>query len=214
MCSRCKARHLPCGPKVFPAPDSESNRMKKWKQFLGKATPVLLEMFESAENPEDIVHSLKALSKRLDSSSEITPSSSSIFTSVQPPSPAYPQTMSDPVFPFTFANNSTKISMPQFTPHVPGAGYYTVSTTPYPLSAPASGTFSHPIVPAPSLDPSQSSFSSNATQQYQYPSPPIYNPSPQYQSMQYPNPSDYYNQSMSEAHTEFDFEIFDENVNF
>ena len=32
--------------------------------------------------------------------------------------------------------------MPQFTPHVPGAGYYAASTTPCPLSAPTSGTFS------------------------------------------------------------------------
>ena len=181
---------------------------------MGEAIPVLLEIFESGENPKDIVDSLKALAKRLDSSSQTTPSPSSTFSSVQQPSPAYPQTMSDPVFPFTFANNSTNISMQQFTPHVPGAGYYASSTTPCPLSAPASGNFSPPIVPVPSFDSSQLSLSSNASQQYQYPSPPTYNPSSQYQSMQYANPSGYYNQSMSDAHTEFGFGNFDENINF
>src|SRR5947207_8632641 len=100
----------------------------------------------------------RILSKRLDSSSETAPSSSSMFSSFQHTSPVYPQTMSDPSF-----------------------------------------------------DPSQLSFSSNATQQYQYPSPPTYNPSQQYQSMQYPTPSGYDNQSMSDAQTEFGFGNFDEN---
>ena len=175
--------------------------MKKWKQFLGKAIPVLLEMFECTENPEEIVHSLKELSKRLDSSSETAPNLSSTF-------PTYPQTMSDPGFPLPFADNSTEVPMTQFSAHVPGAGYYTDSATSGPFSEPASGTFPPPIVP--SFDPSHLSFSSNASQQYQYPGAPPYYTSPQYQSMDYLNPQGY--QSMSDD--EFGFGNFDENINF
>ena len=189
--------------------------MKKWKQFLGEAIPILRELFKSVKNPEDILHSLKALSKSLNSSSQTTPCPSPTFSSVQQPSPAYPQMMSDGASPFTFSDNSTNLSMQQFIPHVPGADSYTASTALYPVLAPASGPFSPPIVPVPSFDLSQLSSSSNASQQCQYPSPPTYNPSPHYQSLQYPNPLGYYNQSiaMSDSHTEFGFGNFDENIN-
>ena len=180
-----------------------------------EATPILLEMFESVENPEDILHSLKALSKLLNSSSQTTPCPPLSFSSVQQPSPAYPQMMSDAASPFTFSDNSTNLSMQQFIPHVPGAGPYTASTALYPVSAPASGPFSPPIVPVPSFDLSQLSLSSNASQQYQYPSRPTYNPSLHYQSSQHPDPFGYYNQSiaMSDSQTEFGFGNFDENIN-
>src|SRR5271156_2764429 len=178
-CSSCQRKGIECGPKVPPTPDSQTNRIKKWKQFLEKAIPTLQERYESGENPEDILNSLKTPSKRSDLSSQTPSTPFSTFSPQSPP--VYPQMMPNPTAsPFTFYN-STNTPTPQPTPPVPGTGYYPAATTPYPLSVPAPGTFSPPLVPVPSVDPLQLLFPSNASSQYQYPSPSTSNPSQQYQ---------------------------------